>query len=139
MGYADRTTVAVEDTRNEIERTLTKYGASAFGFMANETSTMIMCKVKTRAIRLMLPKFKSVKMNPNQLAREERRRWRALLLVIKAKLEAIQSGIATFEDEFLPYTVMADGKTVGEWAKPQLDRLIAGDAALMLGAGHANG
>lgn len=38
----------------------------------------------------------------------------ALALVIKAKLEAIESDISTFDDEFLAHIVMPDGKTVGE-------------------------
>jgi hypothetical protein len=49
-----------------------------------------------------------------------RQRWRALALVIKAKLEAVAAGITTVEDEFLAHTVLPDGSTVGEWAKPQL-------------------
>ena len=32
-----------------------------------------------------------------------RQRWRALALVIKAKLEAIDAEISTFEEEFLPF------------------------------------
>ena len=53
----------------------------------------------------------------------QRQRWRALLLVIKAKLEAIEAGIATFEDEFLAYTMLPSGETVGEWVSPQLDKV----------------
>lgn len=39
---------------------------------------------------------------------EHRRRWRALLLGIKAKLEYVQSGIATFDEEFLAHIVIDD-------------------------------
>jgi len=49
-----------------------------------------------------------------------RARWRALLLCIKAKLEAIESGITEFEDEFLPYIVLPDGRTAAEWLRPQI-------------------
>jgi hypothetical protein len=41
-----------------------------------------------------------------------RQRWRALALAVKAKLEAVESGIATFEEEFAAYLVMPDGRTV---------------------------
>ena len=58
-----------------------------------------------------------------ELAKEEKRRWRALLLVVKAKLEAVETGIATFEDEFLAYTVLPGGKTVGEIVTPKLSRV----------------
>ena len=40
--------------------------------------------------------------------------------MVKAKLEAIDSGIATFEDEWLAYLVTSSGKTVGEQLAPQL-------------------
>jgi hypothetical protein len=46
--------------------------------------------------------------------------WRALLLVIKAKLEAVETGITTFEDEFLAHLVLPNGQTVGEWAIPMI-------------------
>jgi hypothetical protein len=63
-------------------------------------------------------------------------RWRALLLVIKAKLEAVEAGIALFEDEFLANTVLPNGSTVGQWAKPQLDAAYeTGSMPKLLGAG----
>jgi hypothetical protein len=48
----------------------------------------------------------------------ERQRWRALLLVIKAKLEAVESRIATFEEEFLAHIVMPNDRTVGQIVTP---------------------
>ncbi len=58
-----------------------------------------------------------------QAAREQeiRRLWRALSMVVKAKLEAAQSGIVTFEQEFLAHTVLRNNKTVDEWVEPQLE------------------
>ncbi|HWF01594.1 MAG TPA: hypothetical protein VG248_17460 [Caulobacteraceae bacterium] len=50
-----------------------------------------------------------------------RQKWRALALVIKAKLEAVSAGITTVEDEFLAQTMMGDGRTVGEVVQPQLE------------------
>jgi hypothetical protein len=49
-----------------------------------------------------------------------RQRWRALALVIKAKLEAVESGITIFEDEFLAHIVLPDGSTAGDWMRPQI-------------------
>ena len=48
------------------------------------------------------------------IERETRRRWRCLLLAIKAKLEVVETGISTFEEEFLSHIVVEDGKTVYE-------------------------
>jgi hypothetical protein len=43
-----------------------------------------------------------------------RQRWRALALVVKAKLEAVDSGITTFEEEFLSFIMLPNGQTVYE-------------------------
>jgi hypothetical protein len=51
-----------------------------------------------------------------------RQRWRALLLVIKAKLEAVESGITDFESEFLAHIILPNGATVGMWMTPQIKR-----------------
>ena len=53
-------------------------------------------------------------------------RWRALLLVVKAKLEAVEAEIATFEEEFLPHIVLPNGRTVGEMALPEIERAYQG-------------
>lgn len=55
-----------------------------------------------------------------------RQRWRALALVIKAKLEAVESGITTFEEEFLAHIVMPDGMTVGNHVRPTIQAWYSG-------------
>ena len=50
-----------------------------------------------------------------------RQRWRAVLLIIRAKPEAVDSGITTLESEFLVGIVLPDGGTVGQWLAPQID------------------
>jgi len=50
-----------------------------------------------------------------------RQRWRALALVIKAKLEAVEAGITIFEDEFMAHIVLPDGRTVGEYMLPKIE------------------
>lgn len=49
-----------------------------------------------------------------------RRRWRALALGIKGKLETVATGIQTFEEEFLANIVLPNKQTVAEWLEPQL-------------------
>lgn len=48
--------------------------------------------------------------------------WRALVLVIKAKLEAVEIGISEFEEEFLAHIMLPDGSTVGEYMLPQVEQ-----------------
>ena len=54
-----------------------------------------------------------------------RQRWRALLLIIRAKLEAVESGITTLESEFLANILLPDGGTIGEWLALQVDEAYA--------------
>jgi hypothetical protein len=54
-----------------------------------------------------------------------RQRYRALALVVKAKLEAIEAGITAFEDEFGSFISLPSGETVGEWLRPQLAHAVA--------------
>ncbi len=56
----------------------------------------------------------------------EREAWRRLLLLTKAKLEAIADGFTTIEHEFLPDLVLANGTTVGEVVYTQLADARAG-------------
>ncbi len=57
------------------------------------------------------------------LEQERRRRWRALLLTIKAKLVSVENGIEKFEEAFLAHIVIAGGQTVGQKALPELAQI----------------
>jgi hypothetical protein len=138
--YASKTSVPVERSRNEIERTLARYGAEQFVYGWDRTGAVVGFVVTTesqqkRQVRfhLPLPDRNDPEFTHHSRGRRSpdaaeamweqasRSRWRALNLVVKAKLEAVESGIATFEDEFLAYTMLPTGGTVGEWLTPQLD------------------
>lgn len=133
MTYAAQTSVSVEKSKYEIERTLQRYGASQFIYGWDQEEAVIGFIVEGRQVRfkVAVPDLKDFFRTATGRARSRtqahkeweqatRQRWRALLLVIKAKLEAIEAGIATFEDEFLAYTMLPSGETVGEWMHPQL-------------------
>jgi hypothetical protein len=65
-----------------------------------------------------------------------RQRWRALALVVKAKLEAVESEITTFDDEFMAHIVLPSGQTAGDWLRPQIDEAYArGSMPAMLAIG----
>lgn len=137
MTYASDTSVSIERSKSEIERTLLRYGASQFIYGWDQEEAVIGFVVREdeqhRQVRfkVKVPALGDFFVSPGGRARNraaahkaweqaQRQRWRALLLVIKAKLEAIEAGIATFEDEFLAYTMLPSGETVGEWMHPQL-------------------
>lgn len=119
MAYAEKTTVPVSKSRMEIEDLIRKHGAGQFvsGYSGNRV--MIGFAAYNRQVRFMvdIPAGKTQK-DTEQL---ERQRWRALLLVIKAKFEAIDSGVSCFDDEFLAHIVLPDGKTCGDYMVPRLD------------------
>jgi len=132
--YASTTTVSQEKSRAEIEMTLKRYGATSFFYGSEPTSAVIGFRIAERLVKfsIAMPDPKSREFTHHSRGARTasaayeaweqagRQRWRALALVIKAKLEAVSAGITTVEDEFLAHTVLPDGSTVGEWAKPQL-------------------
>jgi hypothetical protein len=133
--FAETTQVPIERTRTEIEQTLFRYGAQGFLYGQDGLQVQLGFRVGRRVFRMALPlpdpeaaevwdtptgKRRSNEQAARVWKQAVKQRWRALLLVIKAKLEAIEIGITTFEDEFLAFTVLPGGHTVGEWAAPQL-------------------
>lgn len=133
--YAKGTKVAPENSRAEIERTLERYGATAFSFGVDPEAgrAVVMFRAHARIVRfeLALPQaddftrdargsYRGPTQRRAAAEAEERRRWRALALAIKAKLEVVETGIATFEQEFLANVVLPDGSTVGGWLEPQV-------------------
>jgi len=129
--YAAQTSVSPERTRAEIETLLSRYKATTFGYATSPEGAMVQFRLKDRIVRftIALPKPEDARITmrgrrrqsakvPEVVMQMTRQRWRALLLVIKAKLEAVESGVATFEEEFLPYILLPDGKTVGHHVLP---------------------
>jgi len=135
MRYAEHTSVSVEKSKAEIERILSRYGAEQFisgwdqerayiGFRMQERMVKFMLDLPDKADFAYTPEMK-YKRAPEAIMKawEQacRQRWRALALVIKAKLEAVESGITTFDDEFLAHIMLPDGTTAGEYFKPQIE------------------
>jgi hypothetical protein len=149
--YAGRTKVGVDKSRQDLERILARYGATRFGYATEPGQAAIQFEAQGRRIRFILPlpdpKSREFTHSRNGMrspavaaeAYEQgvRQRWRALTLVVKAKLEAVASGVVLFQDEFLAYTLMADGRTFGEAAaSPEFVDALAGNLAAMLPAGR---
>lgn len=122
MTYAATTTVPVERSKAEIEKTLLKYGASGYGSMSEGHRACIIFGLEDRRIKIILQTA-----SPNSFQTQkkyeqaQRSLWRCALLVIKGKLESIESGIETVEEAFMPHILLPDGKTVGQVMAPQLE------------------
>jgi hypothetical protein len=136
MTFAKETTVSVERTRAELEQLLIRFGASGYfsGWDAAANAGFVAFELRGRRLRFRLDlpdpnntEFTMRKLNQTNYREQRtpaqaraaweqacRQRWRALLLLVKAKLAAIEAGIVTLEEAFLADVMLPDGRTVGE-------------------------
>jgi len=134
--YASQTTVSVAKSKAEIEDTLQRYGCSGFlsGWM--DDTAMISFQVNDRKVKFLLqmPNKRAEEFTKTDTGKKRkpeaayksweqgcRQRWRALALAIKAKLEAVECGIVTFDEEFLAHIVTPGGQTVGQEVIPMIE------------------
>lgn len=121
MPYAERTEVPVSRSKAEIEGLIERYGGSRYQAGWDSERALIMFEAEGRRVRFVLPLPRRDGHTSQRAYEQELRRvWRALALVIKAKLESWQSGIEGFEDAFMSQIVLPGNSTVGEWLAPQL-------------------
>ena len=148
--YAADTTVAISRTRAEIEDLLSRFGADEVAIVTSLTrGAAIEFLLRGRRVRFLLglpdinaDEFKrtpekKLTRTPEQQKTEWdkacRSRWRALLLKIKADLEAVEAGIVSFDVAMYPHLVMPDGRTVSEATLPAIIKHIdSGDPAAPL-------
>jgi hypothetical protein len=137
MAYAESTSVSTEKSCAEIERTLQRYGADQFMYGWDQDKAVVGFRMAGRQIRFLLPmpdkNDRRFTHTPTGKVRKEnavyseweqacRQKWRALSLVIKAKLEAVEAEIAVFEDEFMANIVLPNGSTVSQFMLPQITK-----------------
>ena len=123
MTFARESEVPVERSRAHIEQVLAKYGATHFAYGSAPFEARIMFEANGRRVRFILPLATpkgSKYLTEKQQAQFLRTRWRCLLLAITAKLESVESGISTFEEEFMAHIMLPNGKSVGEHAIPYI-------------------
>jgi hypothetical protein len=135
MAYAATTSVPVAKSKAEIEALVERYGAQQFfSGWSDDGRAAIGFTLGGRQIRFQLAMpdkqdrqfthnsrgMRTVEAALKDWEQACRAKWRALLLVIKAKLEAVDAGISIFEDEFLANIVMPNGRLVGEQIRPSI-------------------
>lgn len=136
--YAERTTVSVEKSQAEVTALLRRYGAKKFGTMEDETQAYLMFEYAGFSVQMTLPLPPAAEFTKTdtgkprassvaEAAREQaiRQRWRALLLVVKAKLEAAEIGISTVEKEFMAFIVLPGGQTLSDRLLPELRKMVS--------------
>jgi hypothetical protein len=135
MAYAESTTVPVEKSIGEIIALIKRSGANRIAQMEEPGRLAMQFFLNEKLLRftVTMPGADDVKKTDRhgyalsaeqmfkRIQQAQRQRARALLLVIKAKLESVESGVETFEEAFLSNIVTPDGATVGQWLIPQLE------------------
>jgi hypothetical protein len=121
--YAQKTKVPIAQSRAEIERLLDRHKAKQYGTAVDYDlrQARVQFRLHERIVRFIITLPDPKKYGQGErLAQAERQKWRALLLVIKAKLEAVENSIATFEEEFLAHIVLPNDRTVADYVIPQV-------------------
>lgn len=127
MTYAANTTVPVTRSKQHIEKMILKLGATKYASGFENDRATILFEWKHRRIRFEVTIPMSV--DPRDRAKNEKQErvlWRGLWLVIKAKIEAVEQGVETFEEAFLAQIVLPSGDTFGEWAIPKIEDAYKG-------------
>lgn len=137
--YAATTDVTAEKSQAELKRTVMRYGATKYATMEEDERAMVAFDASGRRVRFTLPLpsrsdrefthhsrgLRTASAAEAAYEQAVRQKWRALNLVVKAKLEAIESGISTFDQEFYGHLVLPNGQTVFEQSIKQVDAMIA--------------
>jgi len=138
MPYAAKTKVDVDQTKIEIQKLLVKYGATGFAIAWMDGTESVAFEIAHWRIRFSFPELTPDDVRKDATGRErspahlvggtvksaleqaKRARWRELLLLIRAKLVAIENGVTTVEEEFHAHIILPNGQTMHEWATPYL-------------------
>lgn len=132
--YAAETEVPIERSKRQIEVLLQEHGAEAYHAGWDSERDVIEFGWEGKQIRFVLRRpmkkdfevsergyLRSARQQQQALEQADRSRWRALYLVVRAKIEAVEAGIAIFEEEFMAFIVLPGvNKTVGEILLPRI-------------------
>lgn len=121
--YAERTRVSESKSRADIEAELRRHDCDQIAVFTEATQVCFGFVKENRMYRFGIELPVAGVAGANQ---ERRRLLRTMFLYIKGRLNAVEDGLKTFEDEFLPNAVLADGHTVIEHAREQYAAITAG-------------
>jgi len=139
MSYAAGTSVPVERSKAEIEKLLRSRGASRYGVVSKEDEgrAFVGFTLDGASFRfeVPLPTLREATAKPRRRLppgklREQmmRERWRAVVLLIKAKLEMVALGMSSVEQQFFSDMILPSGRTTRETMADLIRRGLADDA-----------
>ena len=106
--YANKTKVPVDRSIAEVRRILLSHGVGEKDVIIVHAGDGDMIEFIYQGFRIRY--FVACTEDPQ----EQRRRWRAIVLIVKAKFELMGVGFAPVEQVFLPEIVAHNGKLLGE-------------------------
>lgn len=145
--YAKTTSVSTDRTIAETRKILFRYGADKFGYLEEEQRICLTFSSQNKQVRFDVPlpdrDSRDFTRTPTGRSRQNaaaqtaweqacQQRYRAALLIIKAKLEATESGITTFEREFFANLMLPGGKTVFDELNRPVSQAISGSPNTLL-------
>lgn len=125
MAYAEETKVPLEQSIAEIIGMLRKAGAQRIAQYEEPDRFTVTFQLGDRLVRFRVPlvtEYAGPVAHGNGrpvdktrwIDQRNRQKGRALMLVIKAKLESVASEVESFEEAFLANVVLSDGATIYE-------------------------
>lgn len=130
--YAETTKVPVSSSQAEISSILEKHGIEKIGMVKEKGSASLWFEHLSRYYKLNVPIPEKCK-DPEQ---EMKRAWRVLILLVKAKFEAISAGISNVEEQFYADTIMPDGNRLIDHAADQISQALKNRQPLQLTFGE---
>ena len=113
--YAKNTAVTIEKSKVQIQLLLTKWGIDHFYFGTSPRGDGIGFAFAERTYKMNVPTPESNGLTDKQYEQAKRQRWRILYMSLKMKLEEIDAGCISFEDQFLAMMCLPDGSTVSNF------------------------
>jgi len=139
--FANTTDVGTDRSMAEIRRTLQRWGADQLMWGEASDRAFVAFIMGGRQVKIAVPmpdrnsrefthtpqrnQKRSDSQREQAYEQAVRQRWRALNLVIKAKLEAVEAGISSFDTEFLGHLVLPGGQTVADAVRDDIAHAYA--------------
>jgi hypothetical protein len=147
--YAEGTAVPAAQSRQEIERLLAAHGVSRMAWGTGPDGDVLQFELRGHRYKFAIRRPTQIEWNKAtgrgtsywDIWREAewRRRWRAHVLLLKAKIEFGEGDDEATDRELLPYLLLPDNRTLADWASGEGYAEIARGGMpafpLLLGAG----
>lgn len=134
MTYARGTDVSVTRSQEEIGKTFSRYRIETYGFNVRPGQAAVQfvlagvpvdiaipLPARPTAVRVTSPDTGRSVLAMPRWEQEVKEVWRALVLLLKANLEAVERGLLSAEQAFLAYVAIGDGsgRVLGDVIIPQ--------------------